>query len=477
MMSLYGHDDGVGFTTFRSRTQVPRSSARAIEPPPPGLRHSPPLKSSSASPSSTGPPTPQQQLLTPPGSSSSPTLRTLVAPRLPARNVPRTLHETCDLIAAFLRSERTLPLAIPLTDSLWCDFLDARESATHASGPLRHLRFTYDALTCTLITKCMPSPLHDAVQLFFDHRLKRLIIERRLSYVESTRFAIQSGTDIGRFKGDRAGSRKQPDLAVMPCGAAGVNDYFPLVAVEVGFSEGYEGLKRDMELWLVGSEGKVRVVVVICLEETPPYQSNRFLKDTDDGADGLDHVASENTQREDEADGETPDTEQQQIDRPAIDAEDDDDDASASSSQNTTAATTPPPPQPPLYGPHLHHGRVLVGQITGFIELWRLDPTTSLPVRMVHRNIFPDGAPPHSDDTFELTMLDLFGWPEYLPQGCAPDEAVVFELAEYRAVVAQAVECFAGLRLEKIERIKGKKRLEEREAADGDWRAGKRRKV
>lgn len=51
-----------------------------------------------------------------------------------------------------------------------------------------------------------------------------------------------------------------------------------------------------------------------------------------------------------------------------------------------------------------------------------------------------------------------------MPQGYTPDEAVVFELAEYRQAVAQAVPCFAGLRLEKME--KKKKCGEE----DGDWR-------
>ncbi|KAL0631575.1 hypothetical protein Q9L58_009558 [Maublancomyces gigas] len=40
---------------------------------------------------------------------------------------------------------------------------------------------------------------------------------------------------------------------------------------------GYDGLKKDVELWLIGSEGKVRVVVLICLQETPAYHSHRFV--------------------------------------------------------------------------------------------------------------------------------------------------------------------------------------------------------
>lgn len=315
----------------------------------------------------------------------------------------------------------------------------------------------------------MPGLVHDAAQLFFEHRLKRLIVERRLSYAESTRFAIQSGTDVGRFKGEFVGSRKQLGVAVMACGTAGLNDYFPLVAVEVGFSEGCEGLMRDMALWLVGSEGKVRVVVVICLLETPPFGSHGFMADNNDYDDGVDERIS-STHYDNDGD-DADDTDDKDVNQ-EIDADDnaegsqDPSPPTSSSSQNTPAALTPPP-RPP-YGPYLHDGHIVVGQITGFLELWRLDPTTLLPVRTLHRNIFPAGAPPYADDTFELTILDFFGWPEYVPQGCTPDEAVVFELAEYRQAVAQAVPCFAGLRLEKMEEGR-KKRGEEEEPGDGDW--------
>lgn len=292
----------------------------------------------------------------------------------------------------------------------------------------------------------MPSPLHDAVQVFFDRRLKRLIIERRLSYTDSTRFAVQSGTDVGRFTGDRAGSRKQPDMAVMATGddlsENGLNGDFPLGAVEVGFSEGYEGLMKDMELWLVGSEGKVRVVVVINLTETPSYTVKRFLNEDEKPQ----HTSTDAEE--------------------AVNQTDHDDDTGTSAPPVVPIRVNPP------FGPYMHKGIVLVGQITGFLELWRLDATTSLPVRTVHRDIFPSGPPPHADDTFELTMLDLFGWPDRLPAGCAPDEPVVFELAEYRDVVAQAVLRFARMRLHRV--------AEKRKVAaepDKEWRGGKRRRV
>lgn len=348
------------------------------------------------------------------------------------------------MIAAFIISGHTRPLSIHLTDDLWTEFLDARDSATHGSDWfLLHLRFTYDASTSTLITRCMPSPIHDAVQVFFQRRLKQLLIERRISYADSTRFELQTGTDVGRFTGDRAGSRKQPDVAVIAAGdddEEDLNSDFPLVAVEVGFSEGYEALRNDMELWLVGSEGKVRVVVLISLLETPHYQAHHFLTDDDDqGAE----TPSETTP------------------------------SGAFSSVVVPVVATPPAP----YGPYLHNDLILVGKITGFLELWRLDPTTKLPVRTLHRNIFPTSAPPHENDTFELTMLDLFGWPDRVPHGCTPDETVVFELAEYRKVVAKAVLRFARLRLDKVEKEKRKMREGEGERGDGDWRGGKRRRV
>lgn len=337
------------------------------------------------------------------------------------------------MIAAFLNSDQTRPLSLTLTPDLWSDFLEARENSTRdRNSILSHLRFKYDAGTRTLITRCMPSPLHDAVQLFFDRRLKRLIIERRLSYADSTRFAVQSGTDVGRFTGERAGSRKQPDMSVMATGdddtEDGLNGDFPLVAVEVGFSEGYASLLEDMELWLLGSEGKVRVVVLISLVETPSFTGKRFMTDDEKPPRG-------------------------------------------SNDRDDAGPSAPPVHVNPPYGPHLHNGLVLVGQISGFLELWRLDATTSLPTRTLRRDIFPPGPPPHADDSFELTMLDLFGWPDRLPQGCAADEPVVFELAEYREVVAGAVLRFARMRLHRLN--EKRKRVGE---VDGEW-SGKKRRV
>lgn len=523
MMSFYAHDDDTGFTTYGALTQVPRSSSRLLEPPPSlhhpiptpassdprGLRNTSLVKFSFSSPSSTlsstscattsplvshpedvqlpQPPlvencpcTQENQLLTPPASSRS--LRTPVAPHITSPHVPTTLQETCDLITAFINSGHTRPLSIPLTDALWSDFLNARDSAAHDSNPLLlHLRFTYDASTSTLITRCMPSPIHDAAQGFFERRLKRLIVERGLSYVDSTRFAIESGTDVGRFTGKRAGSRKQPDVAVVPWSddtddGTGLNGDFPLVAVEVGFSEGYEGLVRDMELWLVGSEGKVRVVVLFRLLETPMFQSHRLLTDDDDGGgedvdagdEGIDeeiHNTHDNGNAGDDED----------VTADVNNTHGNADDKPSSSASPVTPSAVSPPTQPLPYGPYLHNGRILAGQITGFLELWRLDPTTALPVRTLHRNIFPAGAPPYADDTFELTMLDLFGWPDRVPQGCAPDEAVVFDLAEYREVVAKAVSRFARLRLDKVE--KERRKMREEAGDDGEGRAGRRRRV
>lgn len=494
MMSFYGHDGGARSTTYIPRTKFPRSSPRPLEASssttsipdklvPHPLENETLVKSALCSPASStssspisvprishlevvqnppnlaegGPHTPEQQLVTPPASSR--VLRTLPVPQPLSPRIPTTLAETREMIAAFIRSGHTRPLSIHLTDDLWTEFLDARDSATHGSDSfLLHLRFTYDASTSTLITRCMPSPIHDAVQVFFQRRLKRLIIERRISYADSTRFELQTGTDVGRFTGDRAGSRKQPDVAVIAAGdddEDDLNSDFPLVAVEVGFSEGYDALKDDMELWLVGSEGKVRVVVLISLLETPQYQAHQFLSDDDEQSAGDAHASTAyvaETLSENYSSG-----------------------ASSAAPIFSVVVTPPPPPAP--YGPYLHNDLILVGKITGFLELWRLDPTTMLPVRTMYRNIFPIGSPPHANDTFELTMLDLFGWPDRVPQGCTPDESVVFELAEYRKVVAKAVLRFARLRLDKVEKEKRKIREGEGERGDGNWMGGKRRRV
>lgn len=113
-----------------------------------------------------------------------------------------------------------------------------------------------------------------------------------------------------------------------------LNGDFPSIAVEVGCSEDYDGLLADMELWLRGSAGQVRVVVLVNLVETPEYNGAPFSS-----------------------------TQKQQ---PAAELPDGADQLSQLVSQGT-------------HGLILYNGHVLVGELSSFVELWHMDDTTSEP--------------------------------------------------------------------------------------------------
>lgn len=53
---------------------------------------------------------------------------------------------------------------------------------------------------------------------------------------------------------------------------------FPSIAVEAGFSEEYERLKRDMEQWLVGCSRKVCVLILVNLIEGLAFNGEPFTR-------------------------------------------------------------------------------------------------------------------------------------------------------------------------------------------------------
>lgn len=195
-----------------------------------------------------------------------------------------------------------------------------------------------------------------------------------------------------------------------------LNDGFPLVAVEVGFSETYEQLLADMELWLKGSEGKVRAVILISLTETPKYSAKSFLHEPIPEPD--------------------------------------------------------PNALPARRGPHgpLYRGEhVLVGAITGFIEIWRFNAATGTVECEPRISVLP---PDPEQSTFSLTMLDFYGWAERVPERFKPEDKVDFDLDNYRRQIKVAIQPLGRQRMQKAEAAKRKLPKEE----DGEWseREGKK---
>lgn len=114
-----------------------------------------------------------------------------------------------------------------------------------------------------------------------------------------------------------------------------VNRRFPSLAVEVGFSEVYADLMADMELWLRGSRGGVRVVTVVCLNESPKVGLQMFVMDNNFYAERAWHHGQ--SVGEGGPEGNLP---QDRI------------------------------PTSDKYGPVYRNGRMVAGKTSGFLEIW-----------------------------------------------------------------------------------------------------------
>lgn len=184
------------------------------------------------------------------------------------------------------------------------------------------------------------------------------------------------------------------------------NDGFPLVATEVGFSESYANLLRDMRLWLIGSGGKVRAVILVAITETPKYASKPILE-SDEG--------------------------------PAVLAG-------------------------PLFGPRMHGEHVLVGAITAVLEVWRYKSDGDTVEREARVDVVP--ADPKQTH-FHLSMMDFYGSAERVPERFKPGDLVPFALEAYRLKISESIARLGLQRMQKIESEKRKRAVKVEK--DGDW--------
>lgn len=171
-----------------------------------------------------------------------------------------------------------------------------------------------------------------------------MIYERHLTPSQTRAFKLTAGSDVRNFHDGYAGSLKRADILLTPrpdeqeddnnddmddvsevdVAATLPNGGFPTVAVEVGFSQSYDSLLRDMRLWLEGSDGNVRVVILVNLIETPQVNLQPLVHDQTRTRKRLIYESR--------------------------------------------------------FGPVHYKSHRVVGDITGTLELWRLDPVTKLPV-------------------------------------------------------------------------------------------------
>jgi hypothetical protein len=113
----------------------------------------------------------------------------------------------------------------------------------------------------------MTSPIHQSIvsQLTHDFIMSTATLPANLR--RQTR--IFSGQRFNAFRDQWSGSRKEPDLGIEVRNTD--NEMDLKWVLEVGFSETYEHLKNDMQLWLEGNS-QISMVTVVRFCETPQYR-------------------------------------------------------------------------------------------------------------------------------------------------------------------------------------------------------------
>ncbi|KAI5781314.1 hypothetical protein DFH27DRAFT_604389 [Peziza echinospora] len=179
-------------------------------------------------------------------------------------------------------------------------------------------------LVGSVIVTCAPSPFHEAVGMHFAAASQGCIRE---SLAGAT-----AGADTGvkcyvqahfeRFRPPAAGGvalntsgRKAPDVAFMPKPMPGTR-LFPTVELEVGFSQKWASFLEDARLFLLGTGGVTRVVVLVRVTEQLEDDEELKLQFRSPGGEDRGGVGANLGKAEgDVSDGEHP-TDQRQLRAP-----------------------------------------------------------------------------------------------------------------------------------------------------------------
>jgi len=163
------------------------------------------------------------------------------------------------------------------------------------------------------------------------------VARSRLPISLQDRIYIATGQTFQEFQGAYRASGKIPDAAILIKTPQG--DVEVKFILEVGMAEAYDALVDDARMWLEGTE-TVSVVMLVKMEEDPPYQSplSSYLNG-------------------DECSQPEGDIEEEEV-----------------ITEEMVSLMGP-------YGPAVHKGVSWVGTITGFTEIWKRDPVSHIAIR------------------------------------------------------------------------------------------------
>lgn len=247
---------------------------------------------------------------------------------------------------------------------------------------------------------------------------------------------------------------KVPDTYLLVIG-----DDFPAVVCETGWSESMENLRADAELWLVGSGGQTRVVVVVAFQES-------YAAEADPVAEGGEPDAAGQPDNEPHDADDPPDnTAAEPSDDTAVDpaeepSDEREDPASVAEAEaeaaDDTDATDPFPEETALLASispttqyndlaaslltlhrSQHLRKPLLGRITASLHIFRLAPCGTKITETFSAPVLPACA--SAPASFALTLADLLGSAVVAAKGLDPDEQIVFPLDRLRKQVADQI--------------------------------------
>ncbi|KAL7266522.1 Transcription factor [Rhizina undulata] len=130
-----------------------------------------------------------------------------------------------------------------------------KKPPTSLSSSTFSCSISYNASLHRLIVHCSPGPVHEA----FIEAMGEEMVEMRIRGFlnKEMRFAFGANRGLNCFKRKYRNCDKTPDWYIRH-----KDRQFPTVIFEVGFSQPYKDLVDNVKLWLEGSNGAVRLVVI-----------------------------------------------------------------------------------------------------------------------------------------------------------------------------------------------------------------------
>ncbi|PWY76004.1 hypothetical protein BO94DRAFT_605172 [Aspergillus sclerotioniger CBS 115572] len=122
----------------------------------------------------------------------------------------------------------------------------------------KRIRKNYNSRTETFHMKIMPPHIHNCHHAWQVWTAGNWRTSGLLTIDEKHNLTNIIGTTLNFTHGPYSRSRKEPDFCMIPS-----RHHLPSIAVESGWSENYNQLRADMDLWLVGGITIVQLVFIL----------------------------------------------------------------------------------------------------------------------------------------------------------------------------------------------------------------------